>query len=200
MAHLLRDYLESQTPTVPVILFSSWPQRSIAISAEHFLTDRAKAMGLSFEVWKLLEQDIVFILDEGQQSYDDDELWALIKFQDSRTVGPQFCILSSYGSPSTGPERMPATSPVYLNVRKRVSIKPSLIEDSPRIALFYDEIELEDVVRRFSDAPQNYLRISSGTRRFLLDLTQGQPGAVDAMLRMLEKVCLFLPKVPVSGE
>lgn len=36
----------------------------------------------------------MFILDEGQKSYDDDDSWPIIESQDIRSVGPHFGILT----------------------------------------------------------------------------------------------------------
>lgn len=63
----------------------------------------------------LLQQNIVFILGEGQQSYWDKPLWLFfIKTQSGSRAGPSMCIFSSYGSPANGP--MPyhdGSAPVY---------------------------------------------------------------------------------------
>lgn len=191
LAWHLRDYYLDQEPPVPAVLLRSWPREGAKPNAEQYLTSQANAHKLYFESRNLLKQNIVFILDEGQQSYDDDDLWPIIKFQSSRSVGPQFCILTSYGSPASGPEPTQANSPtVFLHVRQRISILPSRVEGSPDIALFFNKMELEDVVRRFCDAPGNYLRVSSATEDYIFDLTQGQPGPVGVMLRMLEEVRL----------
>lgn len=53
----------------------------------------------------ILDSNIVWIIDEEQMTYGDDEFWlAFVKFQQGHSLGPQICVFSSYGSPTNGAE------------------------------------------------------------------------------------------------
>ena len=65
----------SQVPPVPAVLFRSWPRRGAKPDTEQYLTSQENANNFSFEPRNLLKQNIVFLLDEGQKSYDDEDLW-----------------------------------------------------------------------------------------------------------------------------
>jgi hypothetical protein len=105
------------------------------------LVGRAQAAGYtSVNRNNLKNADIVFIIDEGQMSYSDTNLWlGFVKYQHGRSYGPKFCVLTSYGSPSAGPADYKAGSPfAYLGVQQRMSILVAKFEDSPQICLFYN--------------------------------------------------------------
>ncbi|KAN0075628.1 hypothetical protein V8E54_006898 [Elaphomyces granulatus] len=76
----------------------------------------------------------------------------------------------------------------HLGVQQRVSITVSAIQDSPSISLFYSRTEFEDVVRRLCARGKERLPLHKGAIDYIYTLTSGHPGAVKAVVGMLEKV------------
>lgn len=134
-------------------------------------------------------------------SYTDDDHWyILIKDQTGFGgfhLGPRIVIFSSYGSPTGGPIAAVGSTLGYLGPQQRVSIKPSIVQYSPRIALFYNREEFDDVVSRYCRNDRfliNLDNFDNTAHDYMFELTNGHPGAVDGVLRMLEKVCF--PTLP----
>jgi hypothetical protein len=157
----------------------------------HKLLRHANEEGYSdITLRNLHDANIVWIIDEAQMSYGDVDLWlGFIKFLLDRPDGPVLCAFSSYGSPSGGPEDYPDGTPLaYLGIEKRISITPSPIAGSPSIALFYTRLEFHDVLRRFCNHPLSTLALDPNAVEYIYSLTKGHPGAVYAVISMLEKV------------
>lgn len=98
LARLLHDYLSG---TQNVILINKWdygtPAREFSVGKCHYFGH------WQVQTVNLLHADITFIIDEAQQTYDNSDLWyTIIKTQIDTSIGPQFCLFSSYGSPSMG--------------------------------------------------------------------------------------------------
>lgn len=68
--------------------------------------------------------DLVFILDEAQVTYDDPFFWySFIKERLALEKGPRFCIFTSYGSPTTGsPDYPKSATPPILKKERRISL------------------------------------------------------------------------------
>lgn len=173
----------------PVVLIDGW--HNVPDPTTH-LVERSILSGyVGVTPINLLTLDIVFLIDEAQQSYQDSRLWlGIIKTQSLRPSGPKICIFSSYGSPATGPTQYPhGSTPIHFGVEQRVSISVSSIPGAPSICLFYNEEEFSEVVR---------LRCASPTHKFVMDptaidyfylITNGHPGAVTSLLGYLFLVC-----------
>jgi hypothetical protein len=132
--------------------------------------------------------DIIFIIDEAQDTYGLIDLWFLIKSRSNGGCGPKFCLFSSYGSPRTGMVTRTEFTPPFLNSAKRVSMICSLVESSPDICLFYNKVEFEDVVRRYCMDPTTRLNLDEAAQTYLFSITNGHPGAVQAILYYIFKV------------
>jgi hypothetical protein len=169
----------------------TWPLGT-EVECLDILVGRAQRAGYtSVDRNNLKNADIVFIIDEGQMSYSDTDLWlGFVKYQHGRLSGPKFCVLSSYGSPSAGPsDHSVCGSPfAYLGPQQRMSIIVSKIKDSPQICLFYNRKEFNDVVQRFCGVSTRPLPLRSDAADYIFDLTNGHPGAVDGVLKMIQKV------------
>ena len=137
--------------------------------------------------------NIIFIIDEAQQTYSDMSLWDFFKEMIGRHKGPKFCLFSSYGSPSQGmvtTAEAGSYTPPYLGPKKRVSLTRSIVKDSPDICLFYSDLEFEDVVERFCKNPATRLKMDKAAQTYLFTITNGHPGAVASMLDYIFKVCI----------
>ncbi|CAP86468.1 Pc20g11390 [Penicillium rubens Wisconsin 54-1255] len=57
----------------------------------------------------------------------------------------------------------------------------------PKIALFYNREEFDDVISRYYQDDRSLLKLDDGASEYLFNLTNGHPGAVDGVLNMLQK-------------
>lgn len=190
LASLLHEHYRQQN--IPSVLISQWPQGN-----DHEHTDvlirHAQRAGYTFVTSDTLRNaDIVYIVDEGQTSYHDSGLWlGFIKTQSTGRFGPRICILTSFGSPSEGPDDYPlGTTPVHLGVQQRISIIVSKIKHSPPLSLFYNRDEFDDILQRICADIRRPLPLHSDAADYIFSLTDGHPGAVDSVLGMIQKVSL----------
>jgi hypothetical protein len=194
LARLLQAYYERQGEVV--IFIEGWKED--IVDPMKYLLDRCEMRGYKrIEPHSLLNALVVFIIDEAQQTYRDSALWlGLIKTQSGRGVGPRICLFSSFGSPANGPTTFPVGSPlVHLGVPQRVSITVSEIPESPQISLFYNREEFDDAVARICSNPTKLMPLDMEARDYLLNITNGQPAGVNALLAYIHKVILSYTSV-----
>lgn len=171
-----------------VVFTEYWPLD--VLSARVHLARLCREFGYhEIQPHNLAYANIVFIMDEAQQSYgaSDSELWnGFIKQQAYAHGGPRVCLFSSYGSPSTGAtQRRDGTTPHIFDASRRVSIALSSVPGSPDICLFYNEEEFEDVVTRTCEDPTTRFRFDPAAHQYLYSVTSGHPGAVSALLHLV---------------
>jgi hypothetical protein len=157
------------------------------------LVDKCKARGYyGVEPHTLTDANVVFVFDEAQQSYNDLDLWlGIIKTQSGGHAGPRICLFSSYGSPATGPTQYPlGSTPIQFGPSQRISITASRFAENGRVCLFYSREEFEDVVSRRCSDPTNKFELDSAARKYLYSITNGHPGATDALLTFIFMVCM----------
>ncbi|QKX57279.1 uncharacterized protein TRUGW13939_04390 [Talaromyces rugulosus] len=189
LAGLLVAYYRNRK--IPVIYKNTWPQEFVPCYNKLFV-HMFRENGYDFDIRDyLFTQDVAIILDEAQMSYGADDLWlGLIKSQSGNRYGPRIAIFTSYGSPTKGPEMdpMPGSPLAFLGPQQRVSITPSIVGFSPKIALFYNREEFDDVVFRYCHDVTSLLKLDDGASDYLFSLTNGHPGAVNGILNMLQNV------------
>jgi hypothetical protein len=178
---------------MPSVYFADWASdRSRPVM--NILVEQARSIGYTVDPTTLYKADIVFIIDEAQMIYHDNGFWlGLVKTQSGSRFGPRICIFSSYGSPTGGPSDAAVGSPLaYLGVQQRVSITPSKIEFAPKISLFYNRVEFDDVVNRACTDPIRPLRLELSARDVIFTVTNGQPGSVESVLKLVAQVRTLL--------
>lgn len=188
LAHLLWEYYSKRR--MPVVLLTGWHN---VIDRKAHLISQCEACGYSgIERTTLLKADVVFILDEAQQSYNDIGLWlGIIKTQSGKSGGPKFCLFTSYGSPSTGSTKYPpASTPVHFGASQRISITSSSFAENGGVCLFYSKEEFEDVVSRLCSNPIGKFALDPAACKYLFSITNGHPGATDALVKLIFKVCM----------
>jgi hypothetical protein len=188
LAHLLWEYYRNQKERA--ILLEGW--HNVTDPRIH-LVNECKAHGYDeIEPHNLNNANIIFMLDEAQQSYSDGRLWTgIIKTTSGSHGGLRICLFSSYGSPTTGSTEYPSEStPPYLGVSQRISIAPSEFPDNRGVCLFYNKEEFEDVVRRRCSDPTNKFKLDSAARKYLYSITNGHPGATESLLAYISMVCM----------
>lgn len=108
-----------------------------------------------------------------------------------QSLGPRFCLFSSYGSPTTGSPEYPARiTPPILNYHHKVSFTSSANEDEHTISLFYNLSEFEDVMTRFCQHSTVDYTLGGELKDYLFSLTGGHPGMVRSTLDFITKVCV----------
>ena len=188
LANLLRKYYKRRGE--PVVFLNGWHNVNETTA---YLISRCEAHGyFGIEHDTLLDANIVFIFDEAQQSYNDTDLWlGIIKTQSGSSAGPKICIFSSYGSPTTGPTKYPfGSTPIQFGHKQRVSITPSLFAENGQICLFYSQEEFEDVVNRACSDPTRTFALDPAAREYLYSISNGHPGATNALLEFIFSVCI----------
>jgi len=158
-----------------------------------YLVDKCKAHDYyGVEPHTLTMANVVFIFDEAQQSYDDLDLWSgIIKTQSGGHAGPKICLFSSYGSPTTGPTQYPlGSTPIQFGPSQRISITASRFIENGHVCLFYSREEFEDVVSRRCSNPTSMFELDPVARTYLYSITNGHPGATDALLSFIFMVCM----------
>lgn len=183
---LLRYYKDRDEPAV---LIEGW--HNISDPTTHLIEQSIRSGYNGVTPWNLLDLDIVFLIDEAQQSYQDSKLWlGIIKTQSFRRSGPKICLFSSYGSPTTGATKYPhGSTPIHFGAGQRVSISVSSIPTSPSICLFYNEEEFSEVVHLRCTNPTHKLAMDPAAIDYLYSITNGHPGAVTSLLEYLYSVC-----------
>lgn len=174
----------------PVIFLNGWHDVS---NPRTYLVNECRAHGYyGVEPHNLTDANVVFVFDEAQQSYNDLSLWlGIIKTQSGGHAGLRICLFSSYGSPATGPTQYPlGSTPIQFGPSQRISITASRFAENGRVCLFYSQEEFEDVVSRRCSDPTNKFELDSAARKYLYSITNGHPGATDALLTFIFTVCM----------
>ena len=185
LAMLLWDYYRERGERV--VFLNGW--HNVRNPRIH-LVDECNAYGYyGVEPHTLTKANVVFIFDEAQQSYDNGDLWSgIIKTQSGSHAGPKICLFSSYGSPATGPTDHPSkTTPIHIGPSQRISITASRFAS---VCLFYSREEFEDVVNRRCSNPTSKFELDPAAREYLYSITNGHPGATDALLDFIFMVCM----------
>jgi hypothetical protein len=188
LAILLWEYYHERRK--PVIFLHGWHNVS---DPRNHLVNQCKEHGYrGVEAHTLTDVNVVFIIDEATQSYNDLDLWlGIIKTQSGSHWGPKICLFSSYGNPATGPAQYPVRStPVYFGPSQRISITASRFVENGYGCLFYSREEFEDVVNKRCSNPTSMFELDPVARKYLYSVTNGHPGAANALLNFISMVCI----------
>jgi hypothetical protein len=142
---------------------------------------------------------VVFLLDEAQGSYWDQELWLLLKSHSGNSHGPCFVLFTSYGSPKTKPVVFgDGSASVTFATAQRVSLRSSP-NSSGSVFLFLDAEEFVDLVERYLQCAPIPFSLDSEVREYIYSLTAGHAGCLQCLLNAFQNstVCILL--VPVMA-
>lgn len=180
LATLLYDFFDRKN--FPAVFIRVWPRNSRAITV---LNQAASKEGYSPEE---IVNGLVFIIDEGQSTYFDQEFWLdILKTQAHVGSGPRFCIFSSYGHPATGFSCYPTGSPpAIIPPTQRVSLYRSNIPGSPCISLCFSRGEFKGAIRRLNALTNKAVPLTKDAKEYILELTQGHPAAVRGIVDLLQ--------------
>lgn len=186
LARLLDDYYRRRNTRS--VLIQAWPNNGGYGEYTDVLIQHARVRGYTeITNTNIGKCDIVFIIDEAQMSYHDKSLWlGFIQSQNGRRDGPRICLFCFYGSPTGGPiEGSPAG---FIGPQKRVSLTVSKVPFSPSISLFYNRAEFDDILHRLCADFRRPISLDNAASDYIFELTSGHPGAVDAIIDILERV------------
>ena len=171
---LLHSHILKHSPLAFVNSKSTWPKKPE--QSDSALTKRLKHVdplyprsdGLAF-----------FLLDEGQDSFEDDILWNTFfkGVSDGRHDCYRVILFCSYGSPSSRPVLHHIGAPLVLRDAARVSLWPN--EGS--IGILLNRSEFDEVVSLY-ERPQN---LHPDLQDLIFDWTVGHVGAVIEMLHVI---------------
>lgn len=180
LANFLYEYFFSRGQEV--YLIDEWPKDRKETALELVLA--ACLPEGHRDVAKLIQSNLILILDEAQYTYRDPALWYKFLKVAGGNAKPmdsvKVCLLSSYGSPTTGaphtdyPESI--IPPVFSN-NQRISLVHSSEPESPNISLFFTKEEYSDVVNRYCKMAKEYV-ISDDLADYIFMTTNGHPRMV----------------------
>jgi hypothetical protein len=182
--------------TTPIYTLSGWNKNEVK-EATGWNAYLKQETGVSGDKWPTYPAYL--LLDEAQQSYWDDQLWAdLFKAIEPVLGGSPFIILfSSYGSPGQGfvgyDEKYIAT-PMVFAAEQQISLRPDeyqLIEWRPwrPVGLLLDEDEAIDILTRYTSAtiyPSPSL--SADLKKGFFLISNGHVGLLTSLVRVLQDV------------
>lgn len=162
-----------------------------------FLVDQSNRRGQKFQRMDFLHEgndNVIFILDEAQVTYNDAFFWySVIKERLAAVKGPRFCLFTSYGSPSTGsPDYPETTTPPVLNREQRISLTIPCNFAGHDLCLFFKEEEFRDATKKWTDEAN--IKIGEDVANHIFEQTNGHPGVAGAMLRYIKRVFCSTPE------
>ena len=147
------------------------------------------------------------LLDEAQQSYWDEALWANLFKAIEPVVGasPFIVLFSSYGSPGqgfTGYDEKYTTTPMSFAAEQQISMRPyeSIDDQLPissqsfrPVGLLLDEDEAIDVVTRYAlTTIQPSPSLSADLKKGFFLISEGHAGLLTSLVRVLQNVPVSL--------
>lgn len=155
LLNLMANELLASDPSTPVYIISGWEKNQVG-SANDWAAYLENRTGIHGRSW-LTHRGYLFI-DEAQQSYWDDQLWADL-FKAIEPISQAHIILfMSYGSPTRGftgfDQEKYVKTPMNFSPDQQISLRPNKNTDWPwkPVSLLLDEDEANEVVERYAPA------------------------------------------------
>ena len=124
----------------------------------------------------------IFLIDEAQDSYDEQELWTSLKNHNTRSKS-SFVLVCVYGATGVLSFSNANIESRALNIdsMQRIELRPSI---SCRTHMLFSLEETKVVVGKW--ALSNRFELEKGTEEYLQAATEGHPGMVGLVLKYLE--------------
>ncbi|BDD61460.1 hypothetical protein MAP00_006504 [Monascus purpureus] len=185
--NLMVNKLFECDPATPIYVLSGWKMESVC-SANGWAAYLEKQTGIHGRCW-LTHRGYLF-LDEAQQSFWDDELWADL-FKAVEPASQVYIVLfMSYGSPTRGftgfEQEKYVKTPMVFGAEQQISLRPDENVTWPwrPVGLLLDADEANEVVERYAqtiipncrpiltqDLKQEFFRSSNGHVGLITSLT-----------------------------
>lgn len=179
LALLLATYfLRNNTPAA---LVASWP---VGRKGDDVLIEAARGAGYPIgSRSELMATDIVFIIDDAETSYKDEEFWEqTVKSQTGAAQGPRFCVFTSAA-------HCPPGSPLEsLLPEHRVPIFTCRLGAHRPAALYFSREEFSEALNKLSLRLGEKLLLTNCAKRYLWLLSFGHPGVLRSVVDTLRHV------------
>lgn len=179
----------------PYLFLDYFPDQDPFFDWRVFLSERLGLRRHAVEPHRILRGNYTLVLDEAQSSYWSMEFWhGFVKgIIENHGSGPRFLFFTVFGTPGVQNDSSPFANISY---RQRVTLTISHQPNAPQASLFLSDAEYDDVVIRMPNRHPNPVRLDSGAKAHVAYLTAKHPGAVIAVLDLLE----FVRHVPLLAE
>lgn len=189
LCQLLWQYLTALH--VNAVVIHGFPRDLGCRSASKYLVEACQQQEVPVSEDSILHQNLVFLIDDAQTTYDNPELWSLLHLANqshtSNIPTTYFCLFSAFGTPDRGvmPHNIGNGSLVF-NENQRVVMSYWFCEISPAVTLFYSILECDEVIERHLRGVP--FQICEDVKQLIFDLTNGHPGLVKAMVHVCARV------------
>ena len=208
MALVANKLLETYGHKLPIHVLYGWNEQRV--SRAGWIAYLQQVTGVRGDRWPRYQAYL--LLDEAQQSYWDDELWAALFKSIQRDMGAPFVVLfSSYGSPGRGYEgfygQKHIKTPMVFAPKQQISLRSEIDDNLPifvqsgestelhtcrPVGLLLKEDEAIDVQTRYASAAmQPSPSLSADLKRELFLISGGHAGLLVGLVNVL-------PNIPVS--
>lgn len=125
----------------------------------------------------------IYLIDEAQGSYEEEQLWSLLKNYHNIRSADLFVLVCVYGAVGVSSIRHPniESQAQRMHSLHRVELRPTL-PGSP--CMLFQREEVEVVVRKF--ATRQKCKLESGVVEYIYSATNGHPGMVGLLLSHLD--------------
>jgi len=211
--------LEKYGQTTPIHTLSGWNKDEVK-EATGWNAYLKQETGVDGEKWPT--NPAYLLLDEAQQSYWNDQLWADLFKAIQPAVGNPFVILfSSYGSPNrgfAGFEEVHIKTPMVFADGQQISLRPdeSIGHYPPSrmwssesteyhtcrpVGLLLDEDEAIDVVTRYAPAAIHPSpSLSADLKKGIFLFSEGHAGLLTSLVSAIQNVPVSVPFVIYSPD
>jgi hypothetical protein len=192
----------------PIHILYGWNQKKVQQAAGWNAYLRQQT-GVRGDHWR--SYPACLLLDEAQQSYWDDELWAALFKSIRPFTGYPFVILfSSYGSPGRGYEGFDGQkhhkTPMVFAAGQQIAMRPDESinhnlpisiqsgESSRPVGLLLEEDEAIDVLTQFASTTiQPRISLSADLKKELFQISDGHAGLLLDLVPVLKRVPVSVP-------
>ena len=176
---LLAAHVRKVQPELPLFVLNSWKPEECAEAGgwEHYLDAKFS------NFWTV--DEYILLIDEGQTTYADWDLWNVFFKQIHTQPGTKkrIAIFCSYGTPGRRAISNDVPMPQILENSARISLLPDSSETRPPVGLLFTDIEYNEAIKAFRHDNRPVL-MDAALRQYILNLTSGHPGAVVTLLRL----------------
>ena len=192
LCHLISNYLNSNYPNLTVSNICGWKSSEVERDEDPnvHLKKRTGVTIMEF----LASQNRVLLIDEGQETYSDGQLWGQLFKLVTRLTGPFTIMFASYGSPTRSPIEHTYRTLVELRAIQRLSYQRyRCFVDSPTEpvkvpGLLLLEDEAHDVVSRALKCHPDQPEFSTELTNKLIEMAKGHVGALASLVSVILQV------------
>ena len=212
MQLVVNKLLEKHGQTIPIHTLSGWNKDEVK-EATGWNAYLKRETGVDGRKWPTYPAYL--LLDEAQQSYWDDQLWADLFKAIQPVVGSPFVILfSSYGSPNrgfAGFDEEHIKTPMVFAANQQISLRPdesigdylpiltwssgnTELHTCRPVGLLLNEDETIDVVTRYASAAIHPSpSLSADLKKGFFLFSEGHAGLLTSLLRALQSIPVSVP-------